>query len=117
MAVKEQINGKSGERQQRQRIGVVIGKEKGATGAKDKGQRRLSILQILNPLPSDHSSVNISATNLLIENQTTGDDSLRCNLLSINGIKKFNYFTSVAEIIATGLQQRLTNHPPSPPPQ
>jgi len=44
MTPKEQINGKSGQRQQRQqrqRIGVAMGKgEKGATGAKDQGQRR-----------------------------------------------------------------------------
>jgi len=39
---------------------------------------------------STYGSVNISATKVLIENQTKGGDSLRCNLSSTNGIKKLN---------------------------
>jgi len=38
----------------------------------------------------DDSSMNVSATKLLIENQTKGGDYLRYNLLSRNGSMKFN---------------------------
>ena len=36
--------------------------------------------------------MNTSTTNAPIEDRTKGDDSLRYNLLSANGIKKLNWF-------------------------
>ena len=36
--------------------------------------------------------MNISTTNAPIKNRTNRDDSLRCSILSANGIKKVNWF-------------------------
>jgi len=44
-----------------------------------------------------HGSVDTSTTNTPTENRTKGDDSLRRNLPSANGIKKLNFgFASLA---------------------
>ena len=47
-------------------------------------------------------ALSISITNVLIRNQTTEDESLRCNLLSTNGIKKLNCLVQRPKKVTAG---------------
>ena len=47
-------------------------------------------------------SVDNSTTDAPIENRTTGDDFLWCNIPSANGIKKLDWFCITGYGIATG---------------
>jgi len=65
------------------------------------------------------SSVNTSTTNASIKNRTNWGDSMRCSILSANGIKKVNWFCiagcemnvmGCGGVLATRRCGRIVNH-------